>query len=30
MLEMRPGRPEEVLAQKALWKAAFGLSLIHI
>lgn len=24
MLEMRPGRPEEVLAQKALWKAAFG------
>ena len=24
MLEMRPGRPEEVPAQKALWKAAFG------
>ena len=24
MLEMRPGRPEGVPAQKALWKAAFG------
>ena len=24
MLEMRPGRPEEVPAQKTLWKAAFG------
>ena len=24
MIEIRPARPEEILAQKALWKAAFG------